>query len=230
MVDQMQNAQALTDRDPRNDNMPYGLRDALVYGFDASTWRFKSRQIFVPTFSSGEKSHVLYKGSEVYYDIPDGTIVKGSHTASDHTESVMFRGRELSDDRDFLASVSASLGIDGVSVSTSNSIETASKISQKTDTTTTLISQYKSIYEFYRNAPGLLTEDFASELKGLPTNYDPSNAANTKAFSDFFRNWGTHYLIHGFWRQLHSQLADLPARRRHHGRSDDQELDQGELQ
>lgn len=189
---------APADRDPRNDTMPYGSRDAMVYGFDAASWTFLFEEIFVPVFN-GNKESVLYKGSEVYYDIPDGVVIKGSRTASHQTEAVMFHGRDSSDAREFSAAVSASLGIEGVSAATSFSIEKSSQISQQDSITTTLISQYKSIYEFHRNETGQLTRGFVSDLNGLPQTYEPRDAANKDKFTNFFQKWGTHYLVHGFF-------------------------------
>jgi len=177
----------------KDDNLPLGLRDTIIFGFDAAAWQFLFEKIFDLTYSDGNDVILVQGSNSVRSDVPDGMNVR-QEPIEDGSEATTFHGKDTGSENKFSVAVSASLGADGVSVSTSDSIATISKVEKSTTQSTTLVSWYKLIYVFNRTEIGSLDPKFTAALAELPATFD---LTHQEPFRAFFKKWGTHYLAHG---------------------------------
>jgi len=177
----------------RQHTLPPGMNLTNAgFGFDATTWMFSSGHIFDLTFKNinndGEGIGSVLIG-DVIYDVPDGMRVYVNLTGA-YSDVVIFKGIKTVDSDSFSTSLDASLGGEGVSVSTSTSVETTSMVSTDDTQSTTVVSAFWNIYTLYRDQVGALTDAFTTALNALPTTYTPGD----QSFVSFFQTWGTHYL------------------------------------
>src|SRR4051812_18084939 len=140
-------------------NLPPNMVDKITRGFDVTRWEFCDPHIFELTYTrhrGGQGVGVVVLDGKSYDD-PDYTtvvvIAKGGGG-----EASVFRGVHAVDEETFSIDVSASLSLEAFSATVESSIATDSKIDSSTEKTTTLISAWKIVYKFTRDAAGKLTD------------------------------------------------------------------------
>lgn len=184
-----------TDDSPE---LPDGLVSVVAAGFDALKWEFVDDNIFKISYGKHKKVTLRRDNADKKYDVPDGVTVKKS-SKQVLAEITTFKGVHSIHQEDFSTSIKTSLGVDGISASTSFSLAKSSRIETDDQKTTTFKSCYVLVYIFTRNSTKKLSNGFKSDLKGLPTSYEPGNSGNKDKFIKLFQKWGTHYLSKGFF-------------------------------